>query len=141
MTPKTSVTDDREKWVSFGSWVREQRKKARLTRAQVCADETLANKQWIHVVQLARIEAGESRTRREVVERLAKIIGFDVIEALDRAGFAPQHESPLSSRVYSKLRRLTQEHQEDIEMMIDGFLQKESHRHNSSFAVDRSLFA
>lgn len=68
-------------WKDFGSWIRIQRKLADLTQDQ------LAKKAGIHAVQLARIEKGESGTRRETVLALAKALGQDQDELLNKAGF------------------------------------------------------
>ena len=68
-------------WKDFGSWIRIQRKLADLTQDQ------LAKKAGIHAVQLARIEKGESGTRRDTVLALAKALGQDQDELLNKAGF------------------------------------------------------
>ena len=55
---------------------------AHLTQAVVAA------KVGIHVVQLARIESGDSGTKRDTVIAIARAIGLRVNEALERAGFS-----------------------------------------------------
>jgi transcriptional regulator with XRE-family HTH domain len=75
---------DREntRWEQFGSWLRKMRRDADLTQAQV------AKRAGIHEVQVARIEKGESGTKRETVIQLAQAIGVDVGDALMNAGFS-----------------------------------------------------
>lgn len=51
-------------WERFGSWLRRQRHLADMTQKQ------LADKAGIHEVQLARIEKGESGTKRDTVAAL-----------------------------------------------------------------------
>jgi len=69
-------------WEEFGAWIRKMRRDAELTQKQV------ATKAEIHEVQLARIEKGESGTKRETVIAIAKAIGIDVSLTLNKAGFA-----------------------------------------------------
>jgi transcriptional regulator with XRE-family HTH domain len=76
-------------WEQFGAWVRKMRREADLTQKQV------ADQAGIHEVHVARIEKGESGTKRETVLLLAKALGVDKGEALQRAGFSLT-EYPLS---------------------------------------------
>lgn len=69
-------------WERFGSWLRQQRRLADLTQ------KNLADMAGIHEVQLARIEKGESGTKRDTVLALAKALNVDVDESLELAGFA-----------------------------------------------------
>jgi transcriptional regulator with XRE-family HTH domain len=73
---------DNSHWQEFGAWLRRERRGADLTQAQV------AKRAGIHEVQVARIEKGESGTKRETVMQLALAIGIDVGEALNKAGYA-----------------------------------------------------
>jgi transcriptional regulator with XRE-family HTH domain len=75
MLPKTH-------WQQFGAWIRKMRRDAELTQKQV------ADRSGIHEVQLARIEKGESGTKRDTVIALAKAIGIDEEIALNNAGYA-----------------------------------------------------
>ena len=119
MSTKGLTTEEQQRWKAFGFWLRDERKKRHLTRREVCEPEGV---QWMHPVQLARIEAGASRTSREKIERLAKEIGCDLTEALDRAGYAPLHETTIEARIYRKLQELTPERQADVERMIDVWM-------------------
>lgn len=69
-------------WEQFGAWIRKSRRDAELTQKQV------AQKAEIHEVQLARIEKGESGTKRDTVIALAKAIGVDESITLNMAGYA-----------------------------------------------------
>lgn len=69
-------------WENFGAWVRQTRRMADLTQKRV------AEKAGIHEVQVARIEKGESGTKRETVIALAKALGTDEAIALNKAGYA-----------------------------------------------------
>lgn len=77
-------------WKQFGKWIRQKRNEAGLTQLQV------ATKADITDVQFARIEKGESGTKRETVINIANAIGLSVAQALDKAGFGiPRAESIL----------------------------------------------
>lgn len=69
-------------WEQFGAWIRKLRRESELTQKQ------LAEKAGIHEVQLARIEKGESGTRRETVILIAEALGTDKGTALANAGFS-----------------------------------------------------
>ena len=69
-------------WEEFGRWLREQRVAAGLTQKQVAARTRM------HTVHIARLEAGESGTKRDSVIALANAIGIDVHDALNRAGYS-----------------------------------------------------
>jgi transcriptional regulator with XRE-family HTH domain len=69
-------------WEQFGAWLRKLRRDAELTQKQV------AEGAGIHEVQLARIEKGESGTKRETVIALAKALNVDESTALNHAGYA-----------------------------------------------------
>lgn len=75
MLPKTH-------WEQFGAWIRKMRRESELTQKQ------LAEKAGIHEVQLARIEKGESGTRRETVILIAEALGLDKGTTLANAGFS-----------------------------------------------------
>lgn len=77
-----SPAPDSTHWQEFGQWLRQQRRLAELTQSQV------ARKAGIHTVQVARIEKGESGTKRDTVMQLALAIGIDAGEALGKAGFS-----------------------------------------------------
>lgn len=76
-----SSTTTETHWQQFGKWLKTKRIEAKLTQVQV------ANKAGITDVQYARIEKGESGTKRETVIELAKAIGSNLIETLNKAGF------------------------------------------------------
>lgn len=69
-------------WEQFGSWIRKMRRDAELTQKDV------SKKAGIHEVQIARIEKGESGTKRDTVIAIAKALGIDESVALNKAGFA-----------------------------------------------------
>ena len=102
MSTKGLTTEEQQRWKAFGFWLRDERKKRHLTRREVCEPEGV---QWMHPVQ-----------------RLAKEIGCDLTEALDRAGYAPLHETTIEARIYRKLQELTPERQADVERMIDVWM-------------------
>ena len=70
------------RWVQFGAWLRRMRKMSDLTQKAV------ADAAGIHEVQLARIEKGESGTKRETVIAIARAIGLDEETALNQSGYA-----------------------------------------------------
>jgi transcriptional regulator with XRE-family HTH domain len=69
-------------WERFGPWIRQKRREADLTQAEV------AKRAKIHEVQLARIEKAESGTKWSTVIHIAKAIGIPAEEALNMAGFS-----------------------------------------------------
>lgn len=83
MLPKTH-------WENFGAWLRKMRRDKDLTQKEV------AKRADIHEVQLARIEKGESGTKRETVIALSKAIGVDTLEMLKKAGFTLPDDDTLA---------------------------------------------
>jgi hypothetical protein len=67
---------------------------------------------------LQRIEEGETRTRRIVVEGLARALGVDENEALSRAGFLPSAPGQ-NARLLSEVMTLPPESQEFISRLIE----------------------
>lgn len=80
-------------WKQFGSWLRRQRRNANLSQ------KALAEAIGISEVQLARIEKGESGTRRGTVIEISKALDIDHVEALYFAGFCDTE--PIVSSVTS----------------------------------------
>lgn len=78
--------DDKTIWQEFGPWLRSQRERSGKTRKQV------ATAIGIHVVQLARIETGESGTKRDTLDALIAELSLDAKEAYIKAGFMPAEE-------------------------------------------------
>ena len=76
----SSISNDSH-WQQFGKWLKQKRLLANLTQTQV------GNRAGITDVQVARIEKGESGTKRETVISLAQAIGIDSGETLNKAGF------------------------------------------------------
>lgn len=70
-------------WVAFGPKARAARERAGLTQKEV-GDSGI-----ITEVHLSRIENGESGTKRSTVKKLAKLYKWDIVEALNAAGWQP----------------------------------------------------
>lgn len=83
---------EKTKEQEFGPWLRSQRERAGKARKSVAAAI------GIHTVQLARIEAGESGTRRETLDALIAELSLDPKEAYIRAGFMPAEEPGATDR-------------------------------------------
>lgn len=77
-------------WETFGSWLRKMRRAADLSQAEV------ARRAHISENQVARIEKGESGTRRETVIALARAIGINLADALKQAGYALPDEKAVA---------------------------------------------
>lgn len=73
-------------WREFGQWIKQCRENAKLSNPSL-TQERVAQKAGISVVQLSRIENGESGTKRDTIIALARVIGISEAEAMDRAGF------------------------------------------------------
>src|SRR5436190_1719812 len=105
--PTINVMPTTEKdahWQAFGKWLRAQRRAADLTQDQV------ATRAGIHVLQVGRIEKGESGTKRETVLALANAIGADRDIALNKAGYAavsPDHPlyGPGNIEIFDEVRK------------------------------------
>lgn len=82
--------DPKQVWRLFGPWLRRQREIAGKTRKQV------ASVVEIHPVQLARIETGDSGTRKETLDLLISELGLNAEDAYRMAGFWPG-DSPRST--------------------------------------------
>ncbi|MDQ4123138.1 MAG: thiamine pyrophosphate-dependent enzyme [Acidobacteriota bacterium] len=80
----------------FGAWLRQQRETRGLTQARA------AQAVGIHVNQLARIEKGESGTKKATVSAIAKAFSLDETEALQRAGFIAPSVEPTSNGTTAK---------------------------------------
>jgi photoactive yellow protein len=70
-------------WVAFGIVARAARERAGLIQKDV------ENAGIISEVHLSRLENGESGTRRSTVKKLAKLYKWDIVEALNAAGWQP----------------------------------------------------
>lgn len=79
-------TGEKTSWQVFGPWLRSQRERAGKPRKQVAAAI------GIHAVQLARIESGESGTKRETLDALIAELSLDAKEAYIKAGFMPAED-------------------------------------------------
>jgi hypothetical protein len=106
--------EEEQHWKAFGSWLKSERKRRRISRRVLCENELVA----IRPVQLQRIEEGETRTRRIVVEGLARAMGLDENEALSRAGFLPSAPGQ-NARLLSEVMTLSPESQEFIARLIE----------------------
>lgn len=92
-------------WRNFGSWIRSHREARGKTQAEVAK---AVNK---HVVQISRIENGESGTKRDTVLLLAYALNIDPFEALEQAGFkAPAPDGGRDGYAMSDLSRLYFKH-------------------------------
>lgn len=80
---KIEKPDPKQVWSLFGPWLRRQREIAGKTRKQVAAAAD------IHPVQLARIEIGDSGTRKETLDLLIAELNLNPEEAYRMAGFWP----------------------------------------------------
>lgn len=78
--------DEKASWRVFGPWLRGQRERSGKARKQVAAAV------GIHAVQLARIESGESGTKRETLDALIAELSLDAKEAYIKAGFMPAED-------------------------------------------------
>lgn len=78
------IPDSKEVWRLFGPWLREQRNKSGKSRKHV------ANAVGIHPVQLARIESGDSGTRKDTLDALISELKLDPEETYKRAGLWPE---------------------------------------------------
>lgn len=81
---KPAIRDHKTIWKKFGPWLRRQREISGKSRKWV------ADKIGVHYVQLGRIEAGESGTRKDTLDALIACLGLDAKEAYIRAGLWPQ---------------------------------------------------
>lgn len=81
---RTTVRDQKSIWKEFGPWLRRQREMSGKQRKWV-ADEI-----GIHPVQLARIETGESGTRKDTLDALIACLGLNAEETYIRAGLWPK---------------------------------------------------
>jgi transcriptional regulator with XRE-family HTH domain len=74
------------RWEAFGAWLREERGRQRLSQDESAGRAEMTKQQW------SRIERGESGTRRETVERMARAVRASVPDALRRAGYLPDDD-------------------------------------------------
>lgn len=84
----TEQTDKR--WKQFGTWLSQQRKQVKKSQKEVALSAGL------HVVQLSRIENGESGTKKETLDALIKALRLDPGEAYRQAGFMPASTGPMA---------------------------------------------
>lgn len=95
-----AVPDSKEVWRLFGPWLREQRDKSGKSRKQV------ATVVGIHPVQLARIESGDSGTRKDTLDALISELKLNPEETYRRAGFWPEGvAAPKNQTVEEALRQ------------------------------------
>jgi hypothetical protein len=110
----TMSPEEEAHWKAFGGWLKSERKRRRVSRRVLCENELVS----IRPVQLQRIEEGETRTRRIVVEGIARALGLNENEALSRAGFLPS-AAGANARLAAEVMTLPPESQEFISRLIE----------------------
>jgi hypothetical protein len=113
--PTTMTPEEEAHWKAFGGWLKSERKRRRVSRRVLCENELVS----IRPVQLQRIEEGETRTRRIVVEGIARALNLDENEALSRAGFLPTAAGSENAKLLSELMTLPPESQEFISKLVE----------------------
>lgn len=78
-----------EEHKQFGLWLRGRRRTLNLSQSAASQAAGISRAMW------AKLEAGESGTRRETLVGIARAIGVPLSEAFRRAGFAPPHITSL----------------------------------------------
>lgn len=116
--------DDKTIWQEFGPWLRSQRELTGKARKQV------ADAVGIHTVQLARIETGESGTKRDTLDALIAELSLDPKQAYIKAGFMPA-EDPGADDKQAQAERAAE--------MIKGFLDMPPDRQAQLLAVMKIL--
>lgn len=110
--------------MSFGKWLYNQRKEARLTQGE------LARRAHISTSYVSTLEREQEHTvtgalpqpDREIVIDLAKVLNADIDEALLAAGYAPKNASQIPAPILEAIGRngtLTENENELVANFID----------------------
>jgi DNA-binding XRE family transcriptional regulator len=104
----------------LGKWLHSHRKNVQLNQTQAAKKAGISRTQW------ARIESGESGTKRNLVPKLAKAVQADLHETYRRAGYVPPSEELYLPSLIEDFDKLPSRVKEDIAVQIKALRQKYS---------------
>lgn len=102
----------------LGNWLKLHREKLELTQVEAARKARISRTQW------ARIESGESGTRRNLIPRLAKAVQANLQETYRKAGFVPPSEELYLPSLIEDFNSLPLRVKEDIATQIKALRQK-----------------
>jgi transcriptional regulator with XRE-family HTH domain len=102
----------------LGDWLKLHRERLELNQAEAAKRAKLSRTQW------ARLETGESGTRREHVLQIAKAIKADLHETYRKAGFVPPSEEVYIPAIIEDFNSLPANVREIVAIQIRALKQK-----------------
>lgn len=102
----------------LGDWLKLHREKLGINQGEAAKRAKLSRTQW------ARLETGESGTRREHIPQLAKAVKADLHETYRKAGFVPPSEEVYIPAVIEDFNSLPPNVQEVIAIQIKALRQR-----------------
>jgi transcriptional regulator with XRE-family HTH domain len=103
----------------FGLWLRTHRTAAGINQTEAAKRARMSRTQW------ARLELGESGTKRENVPLIAKAINADLAETYRQAGYAsPVPESNKLPAFIERFNALPPRVQDDVSVIVDALSKK-----------------
>jgi transcriptional regulator with XRE-family HTH domain len=102
----------------LGNWLLTHRKNLNLTQTEAAKRAKISRTQW------ARIETGESGTRRNLIQRLAKAVKADLNETYRKAGFTPPTEELYVPAFLEDFNQLPLNVKEDLAVQVRALRQK-----------------
>lgn len=98
--------------LELGNWLKLHREKLGINQTVAAKKAKISRTQW------ARLETGESGTRRELIPRIAKAINADLNETYRKAGFVPPLEELYIPALIEDFNSLPQRVKEDLAVQI-----------------------
>ncbi|HEY0324085.1 MAG TPA: helix-turn-helix transcriptional regulator [Pyrinomonadaceae bacterium] len=96
----------------LGKWLKLHREKLGINQTEAAKKARISRTQW------ARLETGESGTRREHIPQIAKAVKADLHETYRKAGFVPPSEELYLPAVIEDFNSLPQRVKEDLATQI-----------------------
>lgn len=102
----------------LGNWLKFHREQLKITQTEAAKRAKISRTQW------ARIESGESGTRRSLIPKIAKAVKADLHETYRKAGFVPPVEELYIPAMIEDFNSLPNRVQEDLAIQIKALRQK-----------------
>jgi transcriptional regulator with XRE-family HTH domain len=108
----------RNQKIEFGKWLKLHREKLGINQTEASKRAGISRTQW------ARLELGDSGTRRNLIPKIAKAIKADLHETYRKAGFTPPIEELYLPSLIEDFNYLPRRVKEDVAVQIKALRRK-----------------
>ena len=109
---------DRERWRNFGEWVRNEVRRAVVGGTYVCGLTGLDKDEFKVIIM------GEAAVDKELVIRIAEVLGGDVSEGCRQAGYPVPEEYVDIPRIIRQINHLPKNLQQEVVTQVEVLYQK-----------------